>query len=92
MKTNAQDYSHHPQSNLDVNEALCAYCEENGLGTLALAERLRGEDGFLDGAFCSDRKFHLNAEGQEVFLSALREYARTQYECGAWVPEGSMEP
>ena len=87
LKIYAQKYPCDPRYNFDVNEALYRYCEENGFDVVELAERLRGEDGYLDRTYCSDNAFHLNYDGDAVWLAALREYARTQYETGAWTPE-----
>ena len=86
-KTYAKDFIYDSQYNIDINEALYQYCEENGFGIVDLATRVRGEDGYLNQAFSSDNKFHLNLEGNALWLEALREYARTQYENGAWMPE-----
>ncbi len=86
MKAYAREYGHRPADNLDVNKALYQYCEENGFGIVQLADRVRGEDGYLDRIYCSDKKFHLNKEGNEQWLAAMREYARMQYEAGKWKP------
>ncbi len=58
---------------------------------MELAARLRDEDGYLDRTCCSDDKFHLNQDGDALWLAALREYARTQYETGAWTPEEAAD-
>lgn len=87
LKNYARLYSCGPNFNIDVNEALHRYCEENGFGFVELAALLRGEDGYLKLAYCSDESFHLNYDGDALWLAALREYARTQYEAGTWTPE-----
>jgi hypothetical protein len=91
LKSYARDYACDPHFNVDVNEALYRYCEENGFGVVELAARLRDEDGYLDRTCCSDDKFHLNQDGDALWLAALREYARTQYETGAWTPEEAAD-
>ena len=91
LKSYARDYACDPHFNLDVNAALYRYCEENGFGVVELAARLRDEDGYLDRTCCSDDKFHLNQDGDALWLAALREYARTQYETGAWTPEEATD-
>lgn len=87
LKTYAKSFAYDSPYNIDVNEALYRYCEENEYGIAKLSERLCGEDGYLNRAYCSDDKFHLNHDGDALWLAALREYARTQYESGAWTPE-----
>ena len=91
LKTYAKDFAYDSRYNIDVNEALYRYCRENGFGIVELAARLRGEDGYLNRSYCSDDQFHLNLEGDALWLAALREYARTQYESGAWIPEETPE-
>lgn len=83
-------YYDYPYNN-DVNEALYRYCEENGYGIVELAARLCEEDGFLNQTYCSDTMFHLNQKGDVLWLAALREYARSQYESGAWTPEENAD-
>lgn len=91
LKSYARDYACDPHFNVEVNEALYRYCEENGFGVVELAARLRDEDGYLDQTYCGDDKFHLNQKGDVLWLAALREYARTQYETGAWTPEEAAD-
>lgn len=91
LKSYAKSCSYDFPYNNDVNEALYRYCEENGFGIVELAARLGGEDGFLNRTYCSDTKFHLNQEGDALWLGALREYARLQYESGVWTPEESAD-
>ena len=87
LKNYARLHSCDPHYNIDVNEALHRYCEENRFGFVELAALLRGEDGYLKLTYCCDKSFHLNYDGDALWLAALREYARTQYEAGAWTPE-----
>ena len=87
MKAYAKGYGHESTDNLNVNKALYQYCEDNGFGIVELADRVRGKDGYLDQVYCSDKKFHLNKEGNEQWLAAMREYARMQYETGKWKPK-----
>ena len=91
LKSYARGFACDPDYNSDVNEALYRYCEENGFGVVKLAERLRGEDGYLSRTYCSDDKFHLNHDGDALWLAALREYARMQYETGAWTSEETTD-
>lgn len=91
-KTYAKDFIYDFRYNIEVNEALYRYCLENGFGLVDLAARVRGEDGYLNRTYSSDNKFHLNHEGDALWLEALREYARTQYESGVWTPEETTNP
>lgn len=91
LKSYAMSCSYDYPYNNDVNEALYRYCEENGFGVVDLAARLSEEDGFLNRAYCSDKTFHLNQEGNAIWLAAFREYARSQYESGAWTPEENAD-
>ena len=76
------------QDSLDeYNRQLKEKCAELGAGYIEVAEALKGEDNLLDPAYSSDRgMFHLNADGLDVWLTCLRDYAQEQYDLGLWDP------
>ncbi len=64
------------QKNFDAfNEALQALCEEQGLLYLDMASHLKDDKGFLNPAYFSEDRVHLNREGMEVFIERLRAFA-----------------
>jgi hypothetical protein len=93
LESYAREQRHPENIHDEVNDALRAYCAENGLDYIELSDRVCGEDGYLRPEFCTDNKFHFNKVGNAVWARAFREYARAQYDCGAWtLPEDGGEP
>lgn len=60
------------------NDVLQTLCEENGVTFLSFAEQLMDENGYLDEAFSSDRQYHLNGAGNDIWIHTLRAYAARQ--------------
>ena len=69
------------------NVALEQMCEERGAGYIDIASGLKDEKGYLNAAYTNDGKYHLNDAGLKIWIDALIDYARTQYELGLWAPE-----
>jgi hypothetical protein len=57
------------------NDVLREMCERNGVAFLSFAEQLMDSDGYLKEAYSSDRQYHLNGQGNDIWIRALREYA-----------------
>ncbi len=74
----------------EYNTAMKEMCELRGAGYIDIATRLKDEDGYLDKAFSSDGKYHLNPKGLKLWIDALLDYAQTQYELGLWTPEDNV--
>ena len=69
-----------------VNETVRQECEALGIRYVDLATGLKGENGLLPPAYCSDGLVHLNDEGYEIFARELLDFAQAEYEAGNWVP------
>ena len=82
----AKLYRHPEQIHAEMHEAMLAYCAEQGLDCVELSDRVCGDDGYLRPEFCTDDAFHFNKAGQLEWLQAFRNYAREQYNLGAWIP------
>ena len=71
----------------EYNAAMQEMCALRGAGYVDIATRLKDEDGYLDKAYSSDGKYHLNPTGLKLWIDALLDYAQTQFELGLWTPE-----
>ncbi len=71
----------------EYNAALEDMCLRRGAGYIDVATPLKGEDGYLRPDYCRDGEYHLSDAGLEVWLDALADYARQQYDLGLWMPE-----
>lgn len=72
------------------NEALKAMCGERGTPYVDIATPLKNADGYLDKAFSSDGKYHLNEKGLQIWIDVLLDFAQEQYDKGLWVPEETL--
>ena len=70
------------------NDVLKTLCEENGVMFLSFAEQLMDENGYLDEAFSSDRQYHLNGDGADIWIRTLRAYAARQTHPDAVIETG----
>ncbi len=60
------------------NERLKALCQEKGVLYLDMASPLMNEEGFLDLAYTSDNRVHLNDKGIQIFVDTLYTFAQSQ--------------
>lgn len=65
------------------NPKLRELCEQKGVGFLDFSEYLKTDEGFLDKGLSRDNQFHLNTEGNDIYLRALRLYAMMRTETDA---------
>ncbi len=72
------------------NAAMKEMCALRETGYIDIATRLKDEDGYLNKAYSSDGKYHLNPTGLKLWIDALLDYAQTQYELGLWAPEEGL--
>ena len=72
----------------NYNAALKGLCLLRGVPYIDIATRMKDEDGYLKKSYSNDGKYHLNAEGLDLWIEALLEYAQSQYDQGLWQPEG----
>ena len=71
------------------NDVLREMCEKNGVTFLSFAEKLMDDDGYLNETYSSDGQYHLNGQGNEIWIRALREYAaRRMYPDAVLVIQG----
>ena len=76
------------QQKLDkYNLLLKETCEQNGAFYIEIAEPLKDETGHLSADYTSDKKCHLNDEGNALWIKAMCDYAQEQYDLGLWTPE-----
>lgn len=61
-----------------ANEAVKAYCQENGLGYINVADYIADEDGGLHPRYSSDQYVHQNSKSYEMWVKVLRHYAHLQ--------------
>lgn len=61
-----------------ANEAVKAYCQENGLGYINVADYIADEDGGLNPRYSSDQYVHQNSKSYEMWVKVLRHYAYLQ--------------
>ena len=57
------------------NEILARICEEQGVDFLDFSKEVMTESGALREDYSSDKLFHLNEDGEQVWIRALRLYA-----------------
>ncbi|MBR5110140.1 MAG: hypothetical protein IK099_08080 [Clostridia bacterium] len=74
----------------EYNAAMQEMCSQRGVGYVDIATRLKDADGYLDKAYSSDGKYHLNPKGLKLWIEALLDYAQGQYEQGLWTPEDNV--
>lgn len=60
------------------NDVLEELCETDGVTFLSFAEQLMDSEGYLNEELSSDGQYHLNDRGNDIWISALREYAARQ--------------
>lgn len=68
----------------DYNAELAKECESRQAGYIDIATDLKDEEGYLREEYSSDGKYHLKAEGLEIWFQKLMEYAQKQYDLGLW--------
>lgn len=61
-----------------ANDAIKAYCTENGLGYLNIADYLADAEGGLHSQYSSDQYVHQNTRSYDMWVKVLRHYAHTQ--------------
>ena len=76
------------QAKIDAYNAwLEEKCAQIGAGYMNIAEGLKDENGVLPRALSSDGEYHLNEEGNAIWIRELLDYAQAQYEAGLWTPD-----
>ncbi|MBQ8162137.1 MAG: hypothetical protein IJ083_15530 [Clostridia bacterium] len=86
--TNAVEQVRHLQDDWDLyNEALKEKCGEVGATYIDISTPLKGSDGLLPMALSQDGEYHLNEEGNAVWVQALLDFAQSEYDAGRWVPD-----
>lgn len=76
-----------PEQWNEYNARLRQKCGEVGALYVEIAEPLKNEDGLLPMALSHDGQYHLNDEGNAVWVQALLDYAQSRYDAGLWSPE-----
>ena len=75
------------QEKLDAYNALLEQkCQEVGAIYIDIATALKGEDGLMKVGISSDGEYHLDDEGNAIWLQTLLDFVQAQYESGNWVP------
>ena len=75
------------QEQLDVyNARMKDTCISCGGFFVDIADVFKDETGYLKREYSSDNVCHLSEEGVAVWIQALKDYAREQYELGWWDP------
>lgn len=68
------------------NEMLKHKCAEVGAIYVEIAERLKNENGLLPAALSHDGLYHLNDEGNKIWVEILLDFAQSRYDAGSWKP------
>lgn len=68
------------------NQRLAAKCEEVGAVYVEIAEPLKNEEGLLPLSLSHDGLYHLNDEGNAIWLQTLLDFAQNRYDAGSWSP------
>ena len=71
----------------EYNACLKKKCEEVGALYVDIATPLRNEKGFLPMEWSHDSQYHLNDEGNAIWVQTLLDYAQSRYDAGLWSPE-----
>ena len=74
----------------DYNAALRGLCLLRGVPYIDIAARMKDEEGYLNNRYSNDGQYHLNAEGLDIWIDALLDYAQGQYDQGLWKPEEAI--
>ena len=61
-------------------------CQELGAIYIDIATGLKNEEGFLDTKLSHDYEYHLNDDGNAVWLNTLLDFAQSEYEAERWAP------
>ena len=80
-----------------TREAIAAYnewledkCRQTGADYLDANAGLTDETGCLRREITTDNESHLNADGFDIFVRNLLDYAQARYEQGLWVPDSAL--
>lgn len=68
------------------NAALKEKCADAGVHFIDIATGLKGEDGLLAPALASEDGYHVNNDGNAIWVQTLLDFAQSQYELGLWAP------
>ena len=72
------------------NEWLKEKCGQIGVEYMDMNAGLVDENGCLRREITTDNESHLNADGFDIFVQNLLDYAQAQYEEGLWNPDPSL--
>lgn len=72
------------------NEWLEEKCGQIGAEYMDMNAGLADENGCLRREITTDNESHLNADGFDIFVQNLLDYAQAQYEAGLWNPDPSL--
>lgn len=68
------------------NVALEAKCEELGVYFIDITTPLKDEHGLLASSLATEDGYHLNDDGNAIWVQMMLEFAQAQYEAGLWAP------
>ncbi len=68
------------------NAELEKKCDELGVFFINIAPSLKDENGFLAPKLATEDGYHLNNDGNAIWVQLLLDFAQTQYENGCWTP------
>ena len=68
------------------NELLRAKCEALGIGYVEIAPGLKDADGYLRADLTWDGEYHLNNQGNAIWVQEMLDYAQAEYDAGRWKP------
>lgn len=71
----------------EYNARLREKCEEVGAIYVEIAEPLKNEKGLLPMDLSHDGQYHLNDEGNAIWVQSLLDFAQSRYDAGLWSPE-----
>ncbi len=69
------------------NALLKEKCAEVGALYVDIAEPLKNEKGLLPLSLSHDGEYHLNDDGNAIWVQILLDYAQSRYDAGCWSPE-----
>lgn len=87
IDANVEKKAPNRQSKWDAyNVALEAKCKELGAYYIEIAAPLKDEKGLLAQSLATEDGYHLNNDGNAIWVQMLLEFAQGQYDAGLWAP------
>ncbi|MCR5296495.1 MAG: hypothetical protein K6E17_03705 [Clostridiales bacterium] len=72
---------------VEYNTWLEEKCRQTGMYYMDVRERLMDADGCLPVKITTDAESHLNADGFDILIQSLLDYAQQRYDEGLWTPK-----